>query len=101
MDKNPVVGSVIIEEDTKTTWIYTGKEWIRVDKDPLLYAFEHFYYMDKANACMHCSPVKFSPITFRLANVLFEGHNLGRIDMTPELEEVKSHVDKYELDPGR
>lgn len=98
---NPVIGSISIEEDTKTTWIYTNKGWARVDKDPLLYAFEYMYHMDKANACMHCAQVKFSPITFRLANVLIDGCNKGFIDFTPELKEVESHIGLYDWDPGR
>ena len=36
--------------------------------DNLLWALEFFYYRDKMNACVHCSPVRFSEITKRLAN---------------------------------
>jgi hypothetical protein len=70
-----------------------------MDSDPLLWAFEHFYHMDKANACMHCAPVKFSPITFRLAAALETDR--GDEDWTRELTEVLHHSGLYEEDPGR
>jgi hypothetical protein len=69
-------------------------------KNELLWSFEYFYHMDKANACMHCAPVKFSPITFALALTLVDAWSEDE-DITPELAEVRSHVDMYELDPGR
>lgn len=65
-----------------------------------LWAFDHFYHMDKANASMHLAPVKFSPITFRLAYVLLDAWNDDE-DITQELAEVREHIGKYELDPGR
>jgi hypothetical protein len=36
------------------------------------WAFEHFYHLDQSNAQIHCAPVRFSPITFRLAEALSE-----------------------------
>ncbi len=34
------------------------------------FAFLHFYHDDKSNAAIHCTDVRFSPITFRLAHAL-------------------------------
>lgn len=33
-------------------------------------SFRHFYHLDRSNAAMHMAPVRYSPITFRLAEVL-------------------------------
>lgn len=65
-----------------------------------LWSFEYFYHQDKANACMHCAPVKFSPITFQLLDDLMATWSDDE-DITPEMAEVRSHQDQYELDPGR
>ena len=66
----------------------------------LLWSFEYFYHMDKANACMHHAPVKFSPITFGLVEELMNLWDDDE-DITQEMAEVRSHLGKYELDPGR
>lgn len=66
----------------------------------LQWAFEYFYHMDKANACMHHAPVKFSPITFGLCADLFDAWPED-FDVTPEMAEVRNHTGKYELDTGR
>ena len=68
--------------------------------DVLLWAFEQNYHADKMNASIHCAPVKFSPLTFRLCDVLFEGWP-DDDDITGEMHEVRSHQGLYELDPGR
>jgi hypothetical protein len=65
-----------------------------------LWAFEYFYHMDKANACIHMAPTKFSPITFALADMLIEEWS-NEEDITQELAEVRSHKHTYELDMGR
>lgn len=68
-------------------------------KKPLTFwVFEHFYHLDKANACIHCAPVRFSPITFRLAEEL-EGY-LDEEDWTAEMDEVLAESGKYPEDPG-
>lgn len=66
--------------------------------ETILYSFEYFYHMDKANAAIHCSPVKFSPIVFRLAEALQEQAPGLK---SAALAEVKMHIDKYEMDMGR
>lgn len=45
-----------------------------LDTDNLLWALDFFYYRDKMNACLHCSPVRFSEITKRLAIEYREYH---------------------------
>ena len=65
-----------------------------------VWSFDYFFHVDKANACMHCAPVKFSPITFRLYQALME-HWPVEEDITQEMAEVGNHFGKYELDPGR
>jgi len=49
---------------------------------------------------MHCAPVKFSPITFRLLDKLLAYWPVLE-DITQEMSEVRHHQGKYELDPGR
>lgn len=64
----------------------------------LNYSFLHFYHMDHANAAIHTSPVRFSPITFKLASLASfysPSHD------TPELREVNAHEGAYPLDMGR
>jgi hypothetical protein len=68
-------------------------------EDCVLWSFDHFYHMDKANAAIHCAPVKFSPITFRLAHRLLA--TWGSSDITMELSEVRAHMNQYEEDTGR
>ena len=71
-----------------------------MDDGTLLWMFEYLYHLDKSNACIHCSPVKFSPLTFRVALMLLAAWNPDE-DITQELAEVRSHIDTYELDQGR
>jgi hypothetical protein len=63
---------------------------------PAYVAFLHFYHMDTANACMHVADVRFSPLTFRLAEALQD----VTLD-SGEIEEVLAHRGRYEEDPGR
>jgi hypothetical protein len=63
------------------------------------WAFEHFYHADKANATMHTAEVRFSPITFRLAEALSE--RLHDTEWPQGLYEVMAARGQYEEDPGR
>lgn len=63
---------------------------------PAYVAFLHMYHMDTANACMHVADVRFSPITFRLAEALE-----GLVNDSGEIEEVLAHRGQYAEDPGR
>jgi hypothetical protein len=66
----------------------------------LLWAFLQNYHADKMNAAIHCAPVKFSPLTFRLSDALFESWPDDE-DITVEMHEIRSHQGQYELDGGR
>jgi hypothetical protein len=66
----------------------------------ILWAFLYLYHMDKANACIHCAPVRFSPITFNLFQALMDGWPQTE-DIIQEMAEVRSHVGEYQADPGR
>lgn len=65
------------------------------------WAFEYFYHMDKANACMHTASVRFSPITFRLAEILSAAHPMDEELTSYALVEVMTHRGKYVEDQGR
>jgi hypothetical protein len=67
------------------------------EKTNLMYNFLYFYHMDNANACIHMQPVKYSPITFMLAEkcIKEDVHTMGYA------LEVKMHKGKYEMDTGR
>lgn len=64
-------------------------------------AFLHFFHLDQANAHIHMAPVRFSPLTFRLAEVLREWHREGLVSMASELKCVLDHLGRYEEDKGR
>lgn len=67
----------------------------------MLLAFLLLYHQDKANAAIHCAPVKFSPLTFRLGKVLFDRWPEEEEDIDPALLEVEDHRGRYEEDRGR
>ena len=65
--------------------------------------FRHFVHLDESNAAVHCSPVRYSPITFRLAEVL------DATEVPPDLsvvngqllDAVMTHRGAYPEDMGR
>ena len=65
-----------------------------------LWAFQYFEAMDRANAQIHCSLVRYSPITFRLQRALREAWNQDE-DVTQEMMMVYAHDGAYEEDKGR
>lgn len=72
--------------------------------DQLLWeCFRHFIHLDESNAAMHTAPVRYSPITFRLAEHL--APLLNTEWLAPHnrvlLREVVSHIGAYEEDKGR
>jgi hypothetical protein len=69
--------------------------------DNAQFTFDYFYHMDKANACIHCAPVRFSPLTFRLAEQLMRHAQETGQDVTAEVAEVMIHRGQYEEDKGR
>jgi hypothetical protein len=69
-------------------------------QEAALWAFEHFEATDRANAKIHCAPVRYSPITFRLAMALRESWPIDE-DITEEMARVLHHAGQYEEDKGR
>jgi hypothetical protein len=74
------------------------------EKDALieaaLWALQYFEATDRANAVIHCAPVKYSPVTFRLAQTLKEVTPEDE-DIAEEVAIVMRHRGLYEEDPGR
>lgn len=69
-------------------------------------AFQYFYNKDKANAAIHLSVPRFSPITFQLAEALKPEHRIQDMlqfdSSTPyQAEEVRQQMGKYPQDRGR
>jgi hypothetical protein len=71
--------------------------------DPLVaaahHALRHFVHTDEASAAMHCAGVRYSPITFRLAEALAPISEA--LSMTTEVARVMAHVGQYAEDTGR
>jgi hypothetical protein len=77
------------------------------DNTTLLFTcFKHFAHLDQSNATVHCSAVRYSPITFRLMEAL-EGSQLHIADPMEDQvsamlwHNVKQHHGKYAEDKGR
>jgi hypothetical protein len=68
--------------------------------DVLMWSFQQNYHLDKSNACVHCAPVRFSPLTFRLYEALMKVWHEGE-DITAEMAEVREHAGAYAEDQGR
>jgi hypothetical protein len=66
----------------------------------LMWCFQQNYHSDKSNADIHCSPVRFSPLTFRIYQALMAFWP-DEEDITQEMAEVKNHIGTYEEDKGR
>lgn len=59
-------------------------------------ALRHFIHLDESNAAIHCGPVRYSPITFRLANAMSDMGAGGG-----DVEAVMRDVGAYQEDRGR
>jgi hypothetical protein len=75
------------------------------ERGVLMTCFMHFFHMDKANASVHNADVRFSPLTFRLQEALYNGPQ-DRNRFLPgqtlnALYEVYSHNGTYQEDTGR
>lgn len=66
------------------------------DVEVMKWALSHFYHLDMANARIHCADVRFSPITFRLAECI---SNHGHFPI--EVQQVMHAKDQYAEDKGR
>lgn len=70
----------------------------------LWYCLVYFAKMDESNAAIHCAPVRYSPITFRLADLVMELIDelpSTTDDATAVLNDVNRAVGTYEEDKGR
>jgi hypothetical protein len=67
------------------------------EAEVLSYAFLQNYHADKSNAAIHCSEVRFSPLTFRLAELLDKS---GR-QVSERVVEVLRDRGRYKEDAGR
>lgn len=64
----------------------------------LVTCLRHFKSVDESNAGIHLAKVKYSPITFALAEAMDPGNGYS---YCPDAVEVLSHKGKYKVDKGR
>ena len=70
-------------------------------------SFLHFYHIDHSNAVIHMAPVRYSPITFRLAEALADNtHGIYMVLVNEgwserELHYVMADKGRYAEDKGR
>ena len=69
-------------------------------EEAALWALNYFEGIDRTNAQVHCAPVRYSPITFRLALALRDAWPLDQV-ITESMAAVLNHVGAYQPDPGR
>ena len=70
--------------------------------ETLLYqCFRHFYHLDQSNAAVHMAPVRYSPITFRLAEAIQDLVTEVSNDIYPDVYGVLLDLGAYEEDKGR
>jgi len=74
--------------------------------DVLRQCLRHFVHLDHSNAAIHTAPVRYSPITFRLAEVLMQSfpaaHESGGDPMDDLMvRQVYEHIGQYAEDAGR
>ena len=65
----------------------------------LAQCFLHFFHLDRSNAPIHTAPVRYSPITFRLAEELMRHDH--EIIIPPEVLSVIEDRGAYAEDLGR
>lgn len=63
---------------------------------PVVWALRYFKTLDESNACMHTAEVRYSPITFRLAEFLSD-----LVSECAEVTAVLDHRGLYAEDLGR
>lgn len=80
-------------------------EYERRIHEALIHSFLHFYHLDHSNAAVHTATVRYSPITFRLAEVLGQYPWLPRsvagVHSMDKVQDVLEDRGLYEEDPGR
>jgi hypothetical protein len=65
------------------------------------WCLRYFANMDRANAAVHTGMVRYSPITFRLAEVLNATGMDHDADVQEVLDDVTDHSGMYTEDKGR
>jgi hypothetical protein len=68
--------------------------------DVLYQAFLVMYHQDHANAAMHCASVRYSPLTFRLAEQV-DQLTPSSVSVLPDVYGVMLDRGLYPEDPGR
>jgi hypothetical protein len=63
------------------------------------YCFLHMYHLDRANAPIHTNVVRYSPLTFRIAEYLW--NHFPSYQVIQELRSVVLDSGQYDEDPGR
>ena len=73
------------------------------EREVLGWCLSYFANMDRSNAAVHCGLVRYSPITFRLAEVLNSTGSVGKLEPEVEdvLQDVTDHAGAYAEDKGR
>jgi hypothetical protein len=72
----------------------------------LFHCLRHFVHLDHSNAAIHTAPVRYSPITFRLAELLLRSFPAATESTGDALDDVIvrqvfDHIRQYEEDTGR
>lgn len=71
----------------------------------LFQCLRHFVHLDESNAAIHCGEVRYSPLTFRLAEQLAslptDSNEVEAPYMDPYVGRVLAHVGLYDEDKGR
>ena len=66
----------------------------------LVWCFKQNFHLDHSNACVHMAPVRYSPITFRLAEAIGELVYVSN-ERYQDVWTVLLDKDMYEEDKGR
>ena len=74
------------------------EEKLRLD-EILWYSFSHFFHLDHSNAPIHTNVVRYSPITFRIAEYLW--NQFPSYQTNESLRSVILDSGAYEEDTGR
>lgn len=65
----------------------------------LWHCFQQNFHLDHSNAQVHCATVRYSPITFRLAEYIWD--NIPSYQVNDDLRAVWLDRKQYEEDTGR
>jgi hypothetical protein len=65
----------------------------------LWYSFQQNFHADHSNASIHCATVRYSPLTFRLAEYIWD--TFPNYQVNDDLRAVWLDRNQYEEDKGR